>query len=318
MMFGRGSNKPARFPFSNGESLRLCTEGLQALERFGQTRTPRDLEAAERELGECVQRYPREMLPKFYLGSVKTLVGYRGLDEAVTLLTDVIENGPADLKMNAQYNLAVAHVERYSKDGFEKAETILESLTGDAKRREFWSARLELLYIQAHRIWDYRRPERRKDPVEEKRRRAEIPDLEMALKKFHADLEASRFRGDSEFEAGYWNVSGTLAEAKAGLMPDERERFGREAEHAFDLARKGPEYWFYATSNLARLYFEVLNDSAKSQTLWGEVLKSRPGDEYAEFNLGQIAEKEGKLEEARMHYEKAPHIPEAVTALDRV
>lgn len=318
MMFRRESNKPARLPFTSGDSLRLCTDGLQALERFERTRIPRDLKAAERDFGECVQRYPDDMLPKFYLGSVKTLLGYEGLDEAVTLLSDVVKNGPKDLRINAQYNLAVAHVERYSEDGFRNAQTILESLTGDSKQREFWLARVELLYIQAHRIWEHRHPERRKDPAEQKRWFAEISEIEKALKKFHSDLERSPFKGDPEFEAGYWNAFGTLAEAKAGLIPEKREEFGHDAEHAFERARQDRGYWFYATSNLARVYFEVLNDIPKSLSLWGEIQKFRPGDEYTEFNLGLIAEKTGKLEEARMHYGRAPHIPPAGKALDRL
>jgi tetratricopeptide (TPR) repeat protein len=318
MMFRRGSKKPAKLPFSSGNSLRLCTEALQALERYERDRTAGDLEAAERELSKCVQRYPGDMLPKFYLGSVKTLVGYRGLDEAVMLLSDVAENGPPDLKITAQYNLAVAYIERYNEDGFQKAEAILESLAKDAKRREFWSARVELLYIQAHRIWSFRYPDRRKGPIEDRRLRAAIPEVEKALEKFWKGLKESKFRGDSEFEAGYWNALGTLAEAMAGFVPEKREEYGREAEHAFEQARQDPQYWFYATSNLARLYSEVLNDPTKSRSLWAEILKARPNDEYAEFNLGLDAKKEGKLEEACGHFERAPNIPEAVEALERL
>ena len=66
-------------------SFRLCTEGIEALERFERQASATQLRIAETRLEECVRLYPSDLVPKFYLGSVKTLTGYAGLDRAEEL-----------------------------------------------------------------------------------------------------------------------------------------------------------------------------------------------------------------------------------------
>src|ERR1035441_5855066 len=156
-MFGKRGRNSAKLPFPNRDSFRLCSEGLQALERFERQASRADLDVAEERLAKCVRLYPSDIVPKFYLGSVKTLVGYRGLNEAIALLADVVEQGPDELKPAAQYNLAVAHIEQYDDVGFSLAEGILKPLADNTRkgdlsvRRLAWSAQVNLLYIRAHR-----------------------------------------------------------------------------------------------------------------------------------------------------------------------
>jgi tetratricopeptide (TPR) repeat protein len=321
MMFGKRRSSSAKIPFTNSESFRLCTEGLQALERFERQASRTDLEIAESQLGHCVRRYPTDMVPKFYLGSVKTLVGYRGLDEAIMLLTDVVERGPADLKPAAQYNLAVAHIERYDDLSFERAETILEGLAANASRAGksirllTWSARVNLLYIRAHRIWEHRDLRTADDRAAVKL----VPGLERAMEEFREELEQSDFKNDRDILADYWNALGTLRETQARFSrdPKQREDFGRLAKDAFGLALESKNDWLDAKSNLARLYYEVIKDPETSRKLWAEVLQVRPDDHYAHYNLGWIDLDEGKREEARDHFRKAaPEIVGAKVALE--
>ena len=316
-MFGKQNNETAKV-FANSESFRLCTEGLQALERYERRASRADLEAAEIQLLECVRRYPADMLPKFYLGSVKTLTGYRGLNEAVALLTEVIEGGPENLRAVATYNLAAAHIQQYDETGFKEAERLLNQLATQAPegdyidRRLIWLARVRMLYIRADRIWH----RRRRKTFEDRSAGELIAPLEQDFASFYSAFEKTEFNRDPELIARYWNALGTLREAQAWFLSD-RQQYGAQARAAYEIALEHKRGWVATTSNLARLYHEILNDKAKARELLAHVFQVRPDDSYAFFLLGSIDLDEGKLQDARVNFAKAaPNIPEAKTALD--
>lgn len=85
MTFWAPIRKNKTLQFSEMGSFRLCTLGLRALEQYENSASEGDLRLAEESFGKCVQRFPSDVLPKFYLGTVKTLKGYEGLDEAKSL-----------------------------------------------------------------------------------------------------------------------------------------------------------------------------------------------------------------------------------------
>ena len=305
--------------FSAGESFRLCTEGLQALERYEREPSGHQLDLAQQRLQECVRRYPADLIPKFYLGSVKTLAGYAGLEDAEQLLTEVVERGSGDLRLAAQYNLAVAHIERYDSAGFDRADRILRDLAGDLtsgtpqRRRMAWSARANQFYIQAHRLWSLRA----REPLEKDATR-QAAALREALLAFKSELDRSEFNADADINADCWNDLGTLSEAQAYFEPDRQDDFARQAEQAYRKALEYKRDWIDAKSNLARLYQEVFKNAETARQLWEEVLRVRPDDDYAHYNLGLLDLAKGDPAEARKHFEKAPNIPEARAALDRL
>jgi len=301
--------------FSNSESFRLCTEGLQALERFERRASRSDLELAENRLGECVRLYPGDILPKFYLGSVKTLVGYRGLGEAVTLLSEVAERGRGDLKASAQYNLAVARIEQYESESAKLAKDLLAPLAEQQPNESWvkWSARVNLLYLRAEEVWKQRKS-KSPDPAVF----ASISSLVSEFERFDDEVQGSAFRYDADILADYWNALGTLFEARAWLTESGGGEFADQARKAYEKALGLKSDWVAATSNLARLYQERFNDPETARRLWQEVLKVRPDDEYAHYNLGLIDLQAGNREKAREHFQKAPEIDKAAAELKRL
>jgi tetratricopeptide (TPR) repeat protein len=309
--------RPSLLPqFTEARSFRLCTEGIEALERFERQASAAQLHLAETRLEECVRLYPSDLIPKFYLGTVKTLTGYSGLDRAEELLKEVAESGVDELRIPAQLNLAVAYIERYDLDAFTEADRILQELTDDpaaskgATRRMVWAARANRLYIQAHLFWSHRDWSSENIPYVEG-----APKLRAQFEAFKAELDKSECRNDSEILADYWNALGTLSEAQSSWNPFQKDQFAAEAKLEYETALQYKKDWIDTTSNLARLYQNVLGDPDKAEELWAKVFEIRPNDAYAHYNLGRLEQSRGNNAKAREHYAKAPKIPEAVAAL---
>src|ERR1700733_7853713 len=104
VIWGNRSKTVSGQSFGSVKSFELCTEGLQALEQYANQPDEKVLDLAEQRLSECVLKYPDEMLPKFYLGSAKTLRGEVGLKRAIDLLQTVVNEGSQDLQFAAQFN----------------------------------------------------------------------------------------------------------------------------------------------------------------------------------------------------------------------
>lgn len=96
---------------------------------------PGALDVATERLSTCVQRYPADLLPRFYLGIAKSLTGYRGVAEAIEQFRYIEATGVEALRLTTQYNLAAAYIEKYTPEGFAYAEHLLSELVGELKRQ---------------------------------------------------------------------------------------------------------------------------------------------------------------------------------------
>jgi tetratricopeptide (TPR) repeat protein len=302
--------------FSEMASFRLCTQGLRALEQYENSASETDLRLAEESLGKCVQRYPSDVLPKFYLGSVKTLKGYGGLDEAKLLFSDVIAQGDPSLAFAAKYNLAIANVEEYSDKGFSEAQRLLDELVREKPRersseRTIWSAKATLLYIRAHRLWKTRE----EPPTDDSLSLASA--LLIDLDEFRATLEKSGFSSDRDVLSDYWNARGGVQEFLAFASRDEVAR-GEAADLAKAAYQEAVEQkidYVNSFSNLARLEGDVFHRDVEARKMWESILNLGKSEFYIRYNLGKISQREGKREEALKYYaEAAPEIPEAAAA----
>jgi tetratricopeptide (TPR) repeat protein len=261
-------------------------------------------------------------LPKFYLGTVKTLKGYGGLDEAKLLFTEVMRGGDPSLAFAAKYNLAVANVEEYTDRGFSEAQKLLDELVllreipkGRSTEKTIWSAKATLLYIRAHRIW-----KTREEPATDEGHSVALALLKDLLT-FHAALEKSDFRLDRDVLSDYWNARGTVQEYLAFTAADKGAH-----DQAADLARRAFQHaveekvdYVNSYSNLARLEGDVFHRYAEARKMWESLLNLGKREHYIRYNLGKISEREGKREEAIEHYTyAAPEISDAKAALNRL
>src|SRR5208282_4652659 len=105
---------PQSFKFTSTKSFQLFTQGLQSLQSYERDASFAKLQDAAGNFGECVRKFPNDVLPHFYYGIVKTLEGYDGLDEAIEQFNLVLRSKADDLIPDAKYNLAVAHLEKYT------------------------------------------------------------------------------------------------------------------------------------------------------------------------------------------------------------
>lgn len=322
----------SKLRFSGVESFRLCTQGLRALEQYESSTSKDDLRRAEQQLDECVRLHPSDVLPKFYLGSVKTLMGYDGLDYAKLLFQEVIDQGDATLSFAAKYNLAVAYVETYTAEGFSKAEELLAELiaakpAGRSREKTIWSARATLLYIRADRIWRNREEPRESDCLAASK-------LMQDMDAFAKSLEKSPFREDPDILSGQHNARGTLLEflARASRERD-HDDYATRAKVEFESAAAQKVSYVNSMSNLARLEGEVFGNRELARKMWNRLLNMGKSGEYIHYNLGMIDEFEGDKErdlkhkeEALKHYEAAlkhyqiaaPQIDEAKAAYERL
>ena len=320
MSFWAPIRKNKALQFSEMGSFRLCTLGLRALEQYENSASEGDLRLAEESFGKCVQRFPSDVLPKFYLGTVKTLKGYEGLDEAKSLFLEVISKGDASLSFAAKYNLAIANVEEYTDQSFFTAQTLLDELVlrkpkEGSKQKTYWSAKATSLYIRAHRVWKTR------ECAEGDNVRSAVTPLLKDLDTFLADLKKSDFQSDRDVLSEYWNARGMVQEYLAFVSADgeARARAADFAKNAFEHAVEQKVDYVNSYSNLARLEGDVFHHDVEARKMWESLLNLGKGQHYIRYNLGKISEREGKRTEAIEHYTyAAPEISDAEAALKRL
>jgi tetratricopeptide (TPR) repeat protein len=312
--------------FSGPRSLQLFVEGLHELQSYELSPNPKSLRSAAETLEQCVNTYPSDVLPQFYLGVVKTLEGYGGADEAIRLFSSIRESGPDFLRQPAEYNLAAAHVEKYSSVDFDIAESLLREMKGEfesgpeSESSEKHALKAQVLSLLAfcvvrQKLWRHRtEPD---DASHETLARTAIPESQALLAA--AEGEASKLTGPVKDEvlADWWNVKGLLFEYQAHRASTPRkEELAKQAVEAFDRALKLRRDWIAARSNMARVYQDLLSMNTQAEPLWRAVLTVRPDDEYSHYMLGRIDEQKKSFPSAFAHYAKAPHIPEAVERLE--
>src|ERR1700722_9182501 len=118
--------------FSDSNSFRLFTEGVEQLQSYEVNAKADSLEKAADKLAECVANYP-DILPRLYLGIVRAEQGEE-LEEAVHLLREVLDRNVPELRTTATYYLAEAYLLKYTAEDIAYADTLLEQVeSGEAK-----------------------------------------------------------------------------------------------------------------------------------------------------------------------------------------
>lgn len=315
------------FKFTDARSLRLFVEGVKGLRAFENSAAESSLSAAEAKFQECVFQYPRDVLPQFYLGIVKVFRRYDGFDDAIRIFGSIARDIP-ELRAAAMYNLAAAHIELYSTESLDLARDWLEKCIaelGEDKAVEKLTLRFQarvllLFYEIRQRLWVKRREH--PDTLKDERERT-VPELEAKLDEFLKQLNAATRIPDaarSDIMADYWNCRGILEEFRAWTASGENHRteLALSSIRYYTESLKWKLNWIPPKSNMARVYMDLLKDFEPANQCWQEVLQLRPGDNYAEYQLGRLHEEKGDATAAEAHYKKAPHIPETKKHLARL
>lgn len=308
------------------ESFRLFSQGVQALATYERTSLVRFLDSALESLAACVAKYPADLLPKFYLGVAQSLRGYAGLDPARENLKQVINSGNKSLRRTARYNLAAAYVEAYSNEMFGKAEKLLKELIGElrsesqADRPLLFQSWALLLYIRIHRdLW-----KRTKKAATWEQLQGDFSAIERELFQFEREFTgspSSQLGGANETWADYWNDRGifneSLGRAFAGDESKSKENAAK-AMQAYDRALAMKPNWPPARANIGVVYCDLLGDDASGERIFSDLAINSSQQEYANYYLGQIAERRKRWQEAVGFYRKAGWIPEAAVSAARV
>ena len=127
------SSRPAvgasnELQLSSPSSFRLFSDGVVALNDYEQTTKASALERAKEHLELCVESFPEDVLPRFYLGLVASLLGDMNQDEAIKLFKSVETSRIESIRLPAKYNLAATFIERYDSKGFDEAERLLDEV----------------------------------------------------------------------------------------------------------------------------------------------------------------------------------------------
>jgi len=287
--------------FSDTNSFRLFTEGVQALQSFERTAKKEALQTAAERFHECVSNY-RDVLPRLYLGIVRTYQG-EAFDEAVALLQDVLNRNIPELSATAKYYMAEALVSAYGAQQIAQADELLEQVISDRAasladhlraeglrtfnyvRQNLWRKRATLDDLAS----EEREAARRMEDFKTHLNGAEVPE----------DLKAS-------LSADYWNVEGLLNEFRATRVPEgpARKPLIETSLAAFEGAVTYGANRADAKSNQARVQFDLAHDAEAATRLCYEVLELRENDSFAYLLLGRMSES-NRPADAVGYYEKA-------------
>jgi hypothetical protein len=284
------------FRFSSTRSYQLFHEGLDSLRSYEKGASNTELVEAEKHFRECVDAYPSDLLPRFYFAVVKTLEGYRGLNEAIEQFNYVISNGAKELATEAKYNLAIAYLQKYTPRDAEKANELLKetkqelarTLTSSKSRTLELQVRLIEAYLFVHyKLWD----QRHKNPVTQDSELAS--EAQKLLDAILAECNSGEILQSlkSDLLADYYNTLATFWESLAWSKSDaDKQQAATNAAEYFKKSLNEKPNWLPAKSNLARVYQELLGADDEALLLWDDVLKGRPDDHYTYYMKGQILE----------------------------
>jgi len=291
--------------FSDSESFRLFTEGVEQLQAYEMNAKGGSLEKAADKLAECVRNYP-DVLPRLYLGIVRAEQGEEP-DEAAELLHEVLDRNLPELSATAKYYLAEVYISKYTTADITRADQLLKELESDKTAKANDLAQVQL-GSQGLRAFIYIRKE-----LWTKRNKKEVLSKEHAravelLQKFDTALMETKIPSDlrSSLEADYQNAWGLLKEYEAHRAASDPDK-GKLTQESLDAFEKAGGYGANradAKSNQARVYFELLKDENNAARLCREVLGIRKDDSFAHLLLGQIDEPTRPGDAVR-HYEKA-------------
>jgi tetratricopeptide (TPR) repeat protein len=314
---------PQSFKFTSTKSFQLFTQGLQSLQSYERDASFAKLQDAAGNFGECVRKFPDDVLPHFYYGIVKTLEGYDGLDEAIEQFNVVLRSKIDDLIPDATYNLAIAYLEKYTTDDSRKALELLKETSDEVAKRQksktTTDGRLETIRLQALIIEIYLYIQ---DNIASTPSEASFIQAENRLSDFLQQLNRTDV-GDPvrhDLLADYYNDWGIYFEERANNADElQRASFVEQARLSYEKALEHKKDWIPVKSNLARMYDVLLNDRSTATKLLLEVLETRPSDYYSLYLLGNIYKKDGDVLRAISSYKKAGvNIPEANLELGKI
>jgi tetratricopeptide (TPR) repeat protein len=309
--------------FTNNESFRLFTAGVEALQAYERRAEDQILRRAAGTLGQCVRKYPNDVLPLFYLGVVKTLQGTGELDEALALFQKVLDKDVKELRPAAKFHLAWAHLERYRTEDFDIAERQLNEMLAE-NEKQTPSAEMTQLRLQAETmlaflfvrqsLWIHRKEEQSRD--------SELAEAEHRISRIKTSLDKADLpeAAKADLLAEYWNVKGLVLWFRALTSPTQqiRQQLGKEAAENFQAALHLKVNWLPAMQNLARLYMEVQKrDDFAEQMVW-KTLEVQPDSQYSYYLLGKIYEAKHDHVKAIEYYKRAPDNEGAQNALARL
>ncbi|MBB2708412.1 hypothetical protein N2597_22585 (plasmid) [Rhizobium sophoriradicis] len=323
--------------FGDGRAAGLFVEALHLLRRYEETSSKHFLEDAQAALEKSLRFSPRELLPKFYLGITKSVLGELDQKDAIRIFRDFSKSDIFSLRTAAKYNLAAAYVETYNLNRFPPAIGELDKLLQELKRegiplgqakfvRALWErcgdqrARVEPLYYLAEVTRDFLlihldiwKPRWKRHAAAEVRRQGE--QMLKALKVREAALKRhEKFLGGQRCEiwAWHWNNVGIVYAALAAVARRSNDTGvdakADNAERCFDLAHKSDPNFGSSRANLARLYFEIRGNYEKAIQLFEEVSLGLEAPDLAHFCLGKLHTIAQNREKAIDHFKSSKSI----------
>jgi len=336
------------FKLSDTRCVRWFLEGLEALKRFDETVSTEALREAERLLSLCVENYPKDLLPKFYLGVAKSILDDMSQEEAIQCFTTFLTSKNFEVRAAAKYNLASAYLETYDQEAMEEAERVLSSLLEDLRDhgaslgqhelvRKFIALfrgakpRIEVLHFLAEEVRSYLQIDLR---LWRPRWKAEIESHDKLARDFLRELKGrehelgkhARFLGKQaqEIWAWHWNNVGLIEESRAVLelrssrstgsdggwshLSKRSQEAGQRARNAYDKALVCDPRWDSARSNLGRLLWEIFDDVEGAIAVYQTALNGVEDVDYNHYYLGILHTWLGLREEALKHFEQSPEM----------
>ncbi|RXT19606.1 hypothetical protein B5P46_25190 [Rhizobium leguminosarum] len=325
--------------FVDGRAAGLFVEALHLLRRYEETSTKHFLELAQAALEKSLTISPRELLPKFYLGITKSVLGEQDQKDAIRIFKEFSKSDIFFLRTAAKYNLAAAYVETYNLDRFPETIVELDALSKELTKdgiplgqsgfvRALWECcgdqrvRVEPLYYLAEVTRDYLlihlkiwRPRWKKKA--EKEVREHVTQMLETLKGREAALKShDQFLGGQRGEIWAWhrNNIGIIHAALAAIARrnncSDIDAQADSAEMYFDLAHKSDPNFGSSRANLARLYFEIRANYGEAIQLFEEVSVGLEASDLAHFCLGQLYTIEQNQEKATEHFKSLKSMKE--------
>ena len=330
------------FKLSDSRCVRWFLEALQLLRRFDETASRDALEAAAKLLGQCVDHYPKDLLPRFYLGIARRILNDMNQAEVIELFREFAANDRFEVRAAATYNLAAAYIETYQNDYYKEGIALLDDLvkdledTGAPLGQPSWlhsclsfigfeKIQVEQLYYQSLEARDYfdihlnlwnNRWSENADVLEKRAAgmRARLDARAKRLEKHKAFLGEQA----TEIWAWHWNNLGTLEESLAAVARREGRQDpagpdavpGAKAIEAYNKALEVNPRFDSSRSNLGRVHFELTNNLEGAVDVFIAALKGAEDVNYNNYWLGVIWTLRGDEDKALAHFRKAPSMLE--------
>ena len=321
---------PAKLTFSSWESLRSFTQALEALQLYEKTSEPARLDEAAKLFKGFTEKYPLDLVGSYYMGLVHEMQGLGTMPQAVEVFRKIKTLGSPDLSLPASYNLGLTLLEEYTPESVEQAirelqevitkiDLALPNTAGKPSEVQYKALKARAKAVLAHCYIEL---------IHLKHLQAgqELTDWELAAEQRLTEAEelsqdiSSKvpLAVSTELSLMLHNSRGSLAyERSRSAVESVKETLLDKAEEEFKAALGLNPNWLDSLSNLGALYREE-NKADDAIIIFNRVLALRPGDEYANYNLGLISWDKKERQKAREFLRKAPSIPGAKQLLRKI